>query len=180
MLIFLRVICVKEKTVCFSGHRPEKLPCNGDVSDQNFKIVLSMLCYEIYKSVEQGYTYFITGMAKGIDLWAAKYVIELMHTNKKLHLICALPYCNYGKSWRGVDKWDLEYILYKANEVVNVSERYNSQCMRIRNEYMVDHSSKLIAVVNDYNSGTGQTIRYAQKQNIEISKIDLKTLTYTN
>lgn len=29
---------------------------------------------------------------------------------------------------------------------------------RLRNQYMVDRSSKLIAVVDDYKSGTGQTI----------------------
>ncbi len=40
---------------------------------------------------------------------------------------------------------------------------------------MVDHSGKLIAVVSDYRSGTGATIRYARKQGIEVREIDAKT-----
>ena len=40
---------------------------------------------------------------------------------------------------------------------------------------MVDRSGTLIAVVSDYRSGTGATIRYAEKQGIEVRTIDAKT-----
>jgi hypothetical protein len=46
---------------------------------------------------------------------------------------------------------------------------------------MVDNSSKLIAMLSDYRSGTGQTVRYAQKSGIivkliEIDKIETASL----
>ena len=42
-----------------------------------------------------------------------------------------------------------------------------------RNRYMVDHSSILLAVYNEtYRSGTGMTVRYAQKLGREVIIID--------
>lgn len=166
------IMRLKSKTLCFSGHRPEKLPANGDVNSPEMRRILSVLFLEIDKSVENGYTSFITGVAKGVDLWAAKYVIQLKEKYPELSLICAVPYKEYGKSWKGLDKWDLEMTFDMSDEIVFVSESYTSFCMRKRNEYMVDNSSKLIAVVSDYRSGTGQTIRYAQRNKLETKIID--------
>ena len=97
-------------------------------------------------------------------------VIGLKDKSPDIKLICAVPYNGYGKSWVGVDKWDLNIIFEKADEIVTVSQEYSKYCMKNRNEYMVDNSSKLIAVVSDYRSGTGQTIRYAERQGLS-SKI---------
>ena len=45
--------------------------------------------------------------------------------------------------------------------------------MRKRNYYLVDHSSILLAVYNgSHRSGTGMTVRYAQKLGREIIVID--------
>lgn len=163
-----------DKTVCFSGHRPEKLPFRGDISYPEVKILMSNLFFEIDKSLKQGYCKFITGMAKGIDIWAAKYILEKKDINPDIKLICAVPYEGYGEGWKGVDKWDLNWILHKSDEVIYICDKYYPYCMRKRNEYMVNHSSKLIAVVNNYKSGTGQTIRFAQKNNLEISLVSVK------
>ena len=43
------------------------------------------------------------------------------------------------------------------------SEEYSKDCYSVRNKYMVDSSSLLIAFVKNYRSGTGQTINYAKK-----------------
>lgn len=50
-----------------------------------------------------------------------------------------------------------------------------------RNRYLVDHASILVAVYNGtQRSGTGATVRYAQKQGREIFIIDpvSRTTTY--
>ncbi|HHX57514.1 MAG TPA: DUF1273 domain-containing protein [Clostridiales bacterium] len=153
-----------EKTVCFSGHRPMKLPGKGDWSDRRTKIIKSMLYYRIHTSIEEGYTHFITGLARGIDLWAAMFVLELKSQHPELSLICVKPTEDHGNKFTGEDKYMLEYALFHADKIVCTSPSYHANCYRIRNQYMVDNSSQLIAVVNDYASGTGQTIKYAQKK----------------
>lgn len=163
---------VRAKTVCFSGHRPEKLPNGGDDFSQVTRILKSLLYKEIIDSVDEGYDTFITGLARGVDLWAGEMILELKARGMPLKLVAASPYREHGSSFRGNDRFILGNIMLKADEIVYVCENYSKDCMRMRNEYMVNRSGKLIAVVSDYRSGTGQTIRYAEKQQLEIKIIN--------
>lgn len=50
---------------CFTGHRPEKL----GVTEEKTKMLLSSA---VDDAIEGGFSTFITGMARGFDLWAAE------------------------------------------------------------------------------------------------------------
>lgn len=163
---------MREKTVCFSGHRPEKLPGKGESSDRRTKIIKSLLYFKIFKAVEDGYEYFISGLARGVDLWVAMIVLELKTRYPQVKLVGVKPNAGHGSNFSGEDKYMLNYILSRADEVVCTSEEYCYSCYRIRNEYMVDRASRLIAVLNNYASGTGQTVKYARKKGLETEIID--------
>ena len=47
---------------------------------------------EILKAIDDGYGVFLTGMSRGVDLWAADIVIELRRYNKELKLMCVIPF----------------------------------------------------------------------------------------
>lgn len=57
-------------TCCFTGHRPEKL----NVPEE---FVIRKLKDAIEDAFTDGFINFITGMAKGVDIWAAEAVVEL-------------------------------------------------------------------------------------------------------
>lgn len=164
---------MREVTACFSGHRPEKLPDNGSEDSILVGQIKSMLHLQIYEAIERGYKRFITGMAKGVDIWAAEMVLELAQGERDIKLICAIPYKGHGRALSGGEKYRYNSIIDDASEVIVLSNSYTSGCMKARNEYMVDNSSLLIAVCADYKSGTGQTIRYAKRQGIDTRIIRL-------
>lgn len=166
----------KERTVCFSGHRPEKLPDLGMDFSQVIRVIKSILYKEIVDSVDHGYNTFITGLARGVDLWAGQIVLELKAKGKDIRLVAAIPHKGFGKNYKGMEKFILGNILLKADEKVYLKESYTRGCMQIRNEYMVNRSGKLIAIVSNYKSGTGQTIRYAQNKKIITKVIDAAKL----
>lgn len=83
---------MKDKTCCFTGHRPEKLKRN----ETQVKEALEMA---IEAAVSRGFTHFISGMARGVDLWAAQLVLELKKQNPDVKLLCAVPYENFEKRW---------------------------------------------------------------------------------
>ena len=56
-------------TCCFTGHRPEKLGIYEGVAR-------AWLEDRIDEAVTDGYTTFITGCAKGADLWAGDIVLN--------------------------------------------------------------------------------------------------------
>ncbi len=165
---------IREKTLCFTGHRPEKLPGNGDNSGE-IKIIKSILYKEIVVAADEGYDTFITGMQRGIDLWAGEIVLSLA-ASRPLKIVAALPYRGIGDNFKGADKWTFGRIMSAASETVILSDEYTRACMQQRNRFMVDNSSRLIAVIGNTRSGTGQTLRYAQSCGLDIRRIDLNEL----
>ena len=166
---------IRSRTVCFSGHRPEKLPLNGDSGANVIRYLKSILYKEVLDSITAGYDRFITGLARGVDLWAGEILMELKEDGEKISIIAVKPYKTHGDNFSGEEKFSLGRLLSSADEVICLADEYRKGCFQRRNEYMVDRSGKLIAVVSDYRSGTGATIRYAEKQGIEVRTIDAKT-----
>lgn len=165
----------EKTTCCFSGHRPNKLPGNGDtVNSQPLRRIISLLYMAIYDAIDEGYTTFISGMAPGIDMWAASIVRNILVKDPRIHLVCAIPYADQSKSYAPDQLYDYNMLLNRASQVFCISDKYTPDCLRKRNQFMVDHSSKLIAVVNNYSSGTGMTINMAKRKGIDTRIIDIK------
>ena len=59
-----------------------------------------------------------------------------------------------------------------ADLVRYISPAYSRSCFQIRNEWMVNHSAKVIAVYNGQSSGTKNTIDYAHRQGIPVIQIE--------
>ena len=165
---------IREKTVCFSGHRPYKLITDGASPEKVLPMIQSMLYFEITEAIKDGFENFISGMAAGVDLWAARYVLSLRNRYPQIKLVCAVPYRGQGSKLRGEELFEYSTIISAASEVITLSESYHRDCFRKRNEFMVDNSARLIAVVSDYRSGTGQTINYARKNKLDLRIIDAK------
>ena len=139
--------------VCFTGHRPEKLHYDE-------KIVKTLLRELIEKAIADGYKTFITGMARGIDLWAAEIVLELKKKNKdkEIHLICALPHPDFEKKWKIAEQIKYNSILKKADYQRTICPEFSMGAYQKRNIWMVDRSNRVIAAYNGEKGGTKNTI----------------------
>lgn len=168
-----------EKTVCFSGHRPEKLPGGGKEGSAETAFIKNLLRCRIEESIGEGYTVFYSGVARGIDLWAAQIVTELRETNPEIRLVCVKPVENQGHNFPEDDRRLYNSLIEKADSVVCTSAEYSRSCYAVRNRYMVDNAAKLIAFVNNYRSGTGQTINYARKLGRITDITDLSSIDFS-
>ncbi len=154
----------RKHRVCFTGHRPEKL----DMSEGKVK---SALLREIMKSIDAGYTVFISGMARGVDMWAAEIVLELKEDNPDIKLIAAIPFEGFELKWSRNNQRQYNEILEKADLIKYICPKFSYSTYQIRNEWMVDHSSLVIAVFNGEKSGTKNTVDYANKNGVEIINV---------
>lgn len=146
---------------CFTGHRPNKLACSEDDARR-------LLSAAIEKAVEDGYSTFITGMAEGVDIWAAMEVLKIRSENPDVRLLCAPPYPTFGNH-RALDEQIIyDFILDRADAVHTVSQAYSRRCYQIRNEWMVDRSMRVIALYNGEPGGTRNTIKYAEEKGVEV------------
>ena len=106
-----------------------------------------------------------------MDIWAAQIVLMLRDEGYNVKLMCACPYEGFERGWS--QEWKKAYreILAAADFVKYVCEGYSRDCFQIRNEWMVNHSARVIAVFNGENSGTKNTIDYAAKVGVPIVSI---------
>ena len=146
---------------CFSGHRPEKL--NEPEAD-----IKQWLSAQIDSAIAAGYTTFISGCAMGVDIWAAQIVLQKKQQNPSLRLIAATPWPGFSNKW-SID-WQVQYsdLLKNADLIVPVSNHYHKSVFQLRNEWMVDHSNRVIAYFNGAPGGTKNTIDYAASKGIEV------------
>ncbi len=149
---------------CFTGHRPEKL----SLSESEVK---PLLAKAIDTAIENGFTTFITGMAPGVDIWAAEIVLEKKRENDALHLICAVPHPDFEKCRGFFEEQRYNCIIKNADYVTAISDHYYKACYQKRNEWMVDRSSLVIAVWNGQPSGTKNTIDYAKRRGVKVVNV---------
>lgn len=161
---------IKTLKTCFTGHRPKDLPWGYDDTKESCILFKNAMASIIKKSIVNGYTYFISGMAIGIDMIAAEIVLELKATYPDIILECALPCLNQTAKWNDESIMRYQNILSLADKVTTVSNAlYFNGCMAKRNKYMIDNSHRVIAVYNGKKSGgTYQTINMAKKANKEV------------
>lgn len=163
----------KTKTVCFSGHRTEKLPkCTEELEH-----LRDMLREQIDKAITDGYDTFIFGVCEGFDLMAAQMILYRKRVIKlgdppNIKLIAAVPYEEQPKDWSEDDRNLYFETLALCDEVITLSTHYRRGIFYERNRFMVDNSTRLICYCKTSKGGTKYTLDYAEKQGLEI--INLK------
>ena len=150
---------------CFTGHRPEKLK-------RSESAIKAALREQINQAVYDGFKVFITGMARGVDLWAAEIVLDLRKRNKEIKLICALPHDGFEVRWSPSWQQLYRHVLSEADLTRVISKGYYTGVYQVRNEWMVNHSARVIAVFNGQPSGTKNTIDYAHRQGVPVIQIE--------
>jgi uncharacterized phage-like protein YoqJ len=105
---------------CFTGHRPEKLKR----AETEIKKGLEGA---ILKAIHEGFTTFITGMARGVDIWAGQIVLRLRQDIPDLRLIAALPYPGCDRRWSA--SWRRQYA-----EVLEAADLVKGPMLQFRTE----------------------------------------------
>ena len=152
---------------CFTGHRPDKLPWGTDETDPRCLRVKEDIAEALEKAYDEGYRHFISGMARGGDLYFAEAVLALREKYPDVLLECARPCESQSTRWPRAERERYEHILDQCNLETMVQHTYDRWCMMRRNRYMVDHSGHIIALYDGVpTGGTAQTLAYAMKKGL--------------
>ena len=157
----------QEKSCCFTGHRPgEKLPAEAAVR--------RLLRQELQNALEDGYTRFISGMARGFVIWAAEEVVRLRVDHAQLRLVCAVPYPGFEKGWKKEWRNRFDQLLDQADETVFVNRsRLHGGVYQQRNRWMVEQSQRVIALYAGGPGGTWNTVHLCLKAGVELRLLRL-------
>lgn len=159
-IIFVVVICNKNITVAFTGHRDY-----DRCADE--RIYASIV--QLYS---QGYRCFLTGMAWGFDLAAAEQVVRLRELYHDVELIVVEPYASFRRLFHGADARRYDAIVAAATQRVIVGDDVGRRSYFLRNEYLVQHSSYLVAWWNgEKGGGTAYTVKRALRDGLPVDNI---------
>lgn len=161
-------LALTAETVCFTGHRNQKLPWKFNEQDIRCLEVTKKTKIEIEKAILAGYKNFITGLALGFDMICAELVIEQKKKNPKIKLICALPCKSQSKFWNKKQKARYSNILKNSDIIRYITNEYTETCMLERNNYMLNNSSLVIALFNGKPGGTSYTLKKAKEKGLKI------------
>ncbi|MGN0580710.1 MAG: SLOG family protein [Ruminococcus sp.] len=170
----------QSSTLCFTGHRSGGIRTYRGIQTYRSITVAAvrlMLSRYIDLAAESGYTTFISGLAEGIDLWAAEYVLKMRMTNPDIRLIGAMPYLRHAERFSASGRRLLEQVEEQADCLITVNTDPDSvysrsgasemkNLYRDRNYFMVESSSAVIAFLDENKpySGTMQTVSYAYRR----------------
>lgn len=150
-----------ESSLCFTGHRPEKLPQGAVLTGLN-----RTLQFYIRRAFQLGYTHYLTGMADGIDYLAADYLFRLRMAHPEIHIVGIQPCEDYERffRWRGYSIPHLRLMQENVDQLIVLpGSAWDKGIFLKRNRFMADQTSGIIAVCEEGRSGSMQTFRYAQE-----------------
>lgn len=154
-----------KRTCTFTGHHPQKMPYIIDETDERCLRIKERLKEEIELLIkEKGTTHFISGMALGIDIYAAEIVLELKKQYPNVTLEAVIPFEEQANKWKEADRERYYTILEKCDKESMLQKHYSSDCMLKKDHYMVDEADVIIAVWDGSQSEAGKTVSYATSQ----------------
>lgn len=166
-----------KKVCCFTGHRPQSLPFGFNEQDERCVKLKRLLREEIERQItEEGVTHFISGMAIGVDMYAAEIVLEVKAKYPQITLESAIPCETQAVKWSSMLRERYYLIASKCDKESMIQRHYTADCMHKRNRYMVDCSDTVIAVWDGRPGGTGKTVAYAESKGRTVVIINPKIL----
>lgn len=138
-----------------TGHRPEKL--GGYQPNPMQTRLQARLRTDLARlGPKEG----ISGMALGWDQWFAQACVDL-----GIPFTAAVPFLGQEAIWPREAQDSYRLLLGEAARVVVVSPgEYEDWKMDVRNHWMVDNGTHLLACWNGTQGGTAKTFRYAESK----------------
>ena len=170
--IMMKELLVKyeqAQTLCFTGHRPERLPQGAALLRMQ-----SRLSDAIEAAIRRGKVNFVSGAMSGFDTLAAEEMLRLKAKYPKIACILVAPFSVRffnEKNW--TPEWEarLRAVIKKADYYASLSENAYKGVYFERDRVIVDMSSEVIAFYDGGAGGTKFTVEYALGQNKPVINI---------
>ena len=164
------------RIVTVTGHRPKYLK---DGYSQTTTDILLNLSYNWLAKEQPNLVYI--GMAIGWDICCAKSCKALY-----IPFVAAIPFRNQDAKWSAKQQLEYRKLLTYAKKVVYVDELsntsylvknnkpgfYNPYKLLLRNNWMIDQCTEVLALCNNTPSGgTYQAVKYAESKGLTITNL---------
>lgn len=102
-------------------------------------------------------------MAIGFDLAAAEVALALRNELPEIKVIAVVPFEGMQRKFSTAQRAIFNRVLDEADDKIILAIHYSPNIYALRNNYLVDNSSAVIAYFTGEKGGTAYTIRRAVK-----------------
>lgn len=157
------------KSCAITGHRPTRFKFKYNENNTGCKRLKKRLRDQFVSLYDQGVRRFLVGGALGVDMWSGEILLDLKKQPEfaDIELIVVLPHPGHDARWDERSKKRMAFLLKNCTEHMTIGTDTGAESYYKRNRYLVDHADCLVAVYDNdrtVRSGTGMTVRYAEKQ----------------
>lgn len=153
------MITDRATTAAFTGHRTY-----DGRADEALRRTIAAL-------YDRGIRNFLSGMAVGFDLAAAEAVLDCRAARPGMRLVAVIPFRGQERSFSPADRERYGRIAAAADETAVLAPGYRTGCYAVRNNYLVDHASVLVAWYDGSPGGTRYTVRRAERRGLELQQL---------
>lgn len=125
--------------------------------------------------INDGFNIFLIGMALGFDLLCFSILSDLKTQGYNVKICAVVPCCDQDKYFSEKERELYNQCLSKADYLAIEEREYFKNCMLIRDDFLIDNSSLVIAYFDGRKKGgTAYTVKKAEKKQMKI--INLKNM----
>lgn len=159
-----------------TGHRPTRFKFKYDENNSGCKRLKKRLHDQFVLLYDQGARRFLVGGALGVDMWSGEILLNLKKQPEyaDIELMVVLPHPGHDARWDERSKKRMAFLLEHCTEHLTIGTDTSAESYYKRNRYLVDHADCLVAVYDNdraMRSGTGMTVRYAEKKGMPVIMI---------
>ena len=158
--------CIADRrhSAAFTGHRI--------VEVRRWEAVKASVRDSISRLLDMDITNYSCGMAMGFDLLAAEVVVSMKSEHPQLTLTAVVPFPGQADRWAPDLRRKYFWLLSKADVRLTLSKTYYDGCFLVRNQFMLDHSCRLIEYYNGSSKGgTFYTHTRAERMGMPINNV---------
>ena len=157
------------KSCAITGHRPTRFKFKYNEDYSGCKRLKKRLHDQFAALYKQGVRKFLVGGALGVDMWSGEILLEMKQQAEyaDIELVIVLPHPGHDERWDERSKKRMAFLLKHCTKYLTIGTDSSAESYYKRNRYLVDHADCLVAVYDNnrnVRSGTGMTVRYAEKK----------------
>lgn len=153
---------LKNVSCAVTGHRIVGEDFDGAALEVKLKKIASL-----------GYEIFLVGMAIGFDLECFAALKRLREKGENIKICAVIPCSDQSVRFDEQEKKAYNDFIASADYTVKEDKPYYKNCMLVRNDFLVDNSSLLLAYYDGRKTGgTAYTISRAVKRGVDVVFFD--------
>lgn len=138
------------KTVVITGHKKQEVGLWGEKHPAFPYLKMAYQRKMIQAIGEGGAEWFLCSGGQGLELYGARWLVELRKEFRHIKLAMLLPFYNQEKNWKEDAQELYQEVLAQADFVDYISKREYTQPWQLvqKNKYLIDKSDGLITFFN--------------------------------